>query len=135
MAQKIKLYKKNLYYTRLKQKLFNFIHVDHFFKFNNKLPIWYFTWTRFHTLSLSDKGREKELDNNRNYEDFMRFNGLKWDLLEILPVGDVSYGKYVWGNFMSLLSLVNLNDLLCVDRKPLVGVDHHAKQTGVGLTG
>ena len=72
MAQKIKLDKKNYYYTRLKQKLFNYIHVDHFLKFNNKLPIWYFTWTRFHTLSLNDKGREKELDNNRNYEDFMR---------------------------------------------------------------
>ena len=34
---------------------------------------------------------------------------------------------------MSLLSFVNLDDLLGVDRKPFVGVNYHAEQTGVGL--
>ena len=34
---------------------------------------------------------------------------------------------------MSLLSFVNLDDLLSVDRKPFVGVNYHAEQTRVGL--
>ena len=34
---------------------------------------------------------------------------------------------------MTLLSFVNLDDLLSVDRKPFVGVNYHAEQTGVGL--
>ena len=34
---------------------------------------------------------------------------------------------------MSLLPLVDLNDLLSVDGKSLVGVDHHAEQPGVSL--
>ena len=36
MAQKIKLDKKNFYYERLKQKLFNFIHVYHFLKLKSR---------------------------------------------------------------------------------------------------
>ena len=50
-----------------------------------------------------------------------------------LPVGSVCDGKDMGRHLMSLLPLVDLNDLLCVDGKPLVGVHHHAEQTGVGL--
>ena len=49
------------------------------------------------------------------------------------PVGNVGDGKDMGRHLMSLLPLVDLNDLLCVDGKPLVGVHHHAEQTGVGL--
>ena len=36
---------------------------------------------------------------------------------------------------MPLLPLVDLNDLLGVDGKPLVGIHHHAEQSRVGLRG
>ena len=51
----------------------------------------------------------------------------------VLPVGNVSNGEDVGRNLVSLLSFVNLDDLLGVDRKSLVGVNHHTKQTRVGL--
>ena len=36
---------------------------------------------------------------------------------------------------MPLLPLVDFYDLLGVDGEPLVGVDHHTKEPGVGLGG
>ena len=36
-------------------------------------------------------------------------------------------------HLVPLLPLVDLNDLLSVDGKSLVGVDHHAEQPGVSL--
>ena len=54
-------------------------------------------------------------------------------LMSLLPVGNVSNGEDVGRNLVSLLSFVNLDDLLSVDRKSLVGVNHHAEQTRVGL--
>ena len=49
------------------------------------------------------------------------------------PVGDVSDGEHMRRNLVSFLPLVDLDDLLSVDGEPLVGIDHNAKQTGVGL--
>ena len=47
----------------------------------------------------------------------------------LLPVGNVGNGEDVRRNLMTLLSFVNLNDLLRVDGKSLVGVNHHAEQS------
>ena len=50
-----------------------------------------------------------------------------------VPVGNVCDRKDVRGNLVSLLPLVDLDNLLGIDRQPLVGVHHHAEQAGVGL--
>ena len=39
----------------------------------------------------------------------------------------------MWRHLVPLLPLVDLDDLLSVDGEPLVGIDHNAEQTGVGL--
>ena len=49
------------------------------------------------------------------------------------PVGDVSDGEHMGRHLVPLLALVDLDDLLGVDGKPLVGIHHHAEQPGVGL--
>ena len=53
--------------------------------------------------------------------------------LALLPVGDVCDGEHMWRHLVPLLPLVDLDDLLSVDGEPLVGIDHNAEQTGVGL--
>ena len=50
-----------------------------------------------------------------------------------LPVGRVCDGEYVRRDLEPLLSFVQLDDFLCVDRKTFVGVDDHAKEAGVCL--
>ena len=54
-------------------------------------------------------------------------------LTSFLPVCSVGDGKDVGWNFMSFLALVHFDDLLSVDWKAGVGVDHNAEQAGVGL--
>lgn len=49
------------------------------------------------------------------------------------PVGRIGDGEDVRRHFVSLLALVQINDLLRVDGQPLVGVDYHAKQARVCL--
>lgn len=49
------------------------------------------------------------------------------------PVSSVCDGKDMGWYFVSLDTLVALHDLLRVDGKPLVGVHHHAEETGVRL--
>lgn len=48
-------------------------------------------------------------------------------------VGRVGDGEDVRWHLMALLALVEVHDLLGVDGQALVGVDHHAEQTRVGL--
>ena len=55
--------------------------------------------------------------------------------LQHRSVGGVGDGKNVWWHFMTLLSLVQVHDLLSVNRKALVRVDDDAEETGVGLHG
>ena len=52
---------------------------------------------------------------------------------DILPVGSVGNGKHVRRHFMAFLALIEFDDLLCVDRQSLIGVDHYAKQTRICL--
>lgn len=52
---------------------------------------------------------------------------------EHVPVGLVSNGVHVRRHFVTLLPLVHLNDLLCVDGQPFVRVDNHTEQARVGL--
>lgn len=49
------------------------------------------------------------------------------------PVGRVRDGVDVWGHLVPLLALVHVDDVLAVDGKVLVGIYHHAEETGVGL--
>lgn len=49
------------------------------------------------------------------------------------PVSRIGDGKDVRRHFVSLLALVQINDLLRVDGQPLVGVNYHAKQARVCL--
>ena len=49
------------------------------------------------------------------------------------PVGNVSDGKDMGWHLVPFLPLVDLDDLLSVDGKPLVRVHHHAEQARVGL--
>lgn len=49
------------------------------------------------------------------------------------PVGRVRDGVDVWRHLVPLLALVHVDDLLAVDGEVLVGIDHHAEETGVGL--
>ena len=51
------------------------------------------------------------------------------------PVGDVSDGEHMGRHLVPLLALVDLDDLLGVDGKPLVGIHHHTEQSRVGLRG
>ena len=53
--------------------------------------------------------------------------------LEHTPVRRISDGKDVRRHFMSLLSLVQIDDLFSVNRQPLVRIDHDAEQPGVRL--
>ena len=50
-----------------------------------------------------------------------------------VPVSLVSNGVDMRRHLVTLLSLVHVDDLLCVDREPFVWVDHHAEQTRVRL--
>ena len=49
------------------------------------------------------------------------------------PVGNVSDGKDMGWHLVPFLPLVDLDDLLSVDGKPLVRVHHHTEQARVGL--
>ena len=49
------------------------------------------------------------------------------------PVGNVSDGKDMGRPLVPFLPLVDLDDLLSVDGKPLVRVHHHTEQARVGL--
>ena len=60
----------------------------------------------------------------------MQLSFLSTSFLPVCSVGDC---KDVGWNFMSFLALVHLDDLLSVDWKTGVGVDHNAEQAGVGL--
>lgn len=44
-----------------------------------------------------------------------------------LPVGCVGDGKDMRRHFVSLLSLVELNDLLGINRESYIGIDHNAE--------
>lgn len=48
--------------------------------------------------------------------------------LHHVPVSIVCDGVDVWGNLMALLALVQLDDLLRVNRQHFVGVHHHTEQ-------
>ena len=58
---------------------------------------------------------------------------LSFLLTLFLPVRSIGDGKDVGWNFVSFLALVHFDDLLSVDWKAGVGVDHNAEQAGVGL--
>ena len=51
------------------------------------------------------------------------------------PVGDVGDGEHMRRHLVSFLPLVDLDDLLGVDGESLVGVDNHAEEPRVGLSG
>jgi hypothetical protein len=51
----------------------------------------------------------------------------------VVPVGSIGDREDVGRNFVSFLALVELNDLLGVDRKTNVRVDDDAEETGVSL--
>ena len=51
------------------------------------------------------------------------------------PVGRIGDGEDVRRHFVSLLALVQINDLLRVDGQSDVGIDDNAKQAGVSLKG
>ena len=53
--------------------------------------------------------------------------------LEHGPVRRVGDGEHVGRHLVTLLALVQIDDLLRVDRQPLVRVHHHAKQARVSL--
>jgi hypothetical protein len=53
----------------------------------------------------------------------------------LLPVRGVCDCKDVRRHFKPLLSFVQFDDFLCVDRKTFVGVHNHAKEAGVRLEG
>lgn len=55
------------------------------------------------------------------------------DTLKHAAIGVVGDGVDVRGDFVSLLSLVQFNDFLRVDRQSFVGIHDDAEQTGVRL--
>ena len=50
-------------------------------------------------------------------------------------VSGVCDGEDMRWHLVTLLAFVEFNDLLRVDWKSLVGVDHHTEQTGICLEG
>ena len=50
-----------------------------------------------------------------------------------VPISLISNGIDMRRDFMSLLSSIELYNLLCVDRVESVRVDHNTKQSGVSL--
>ena len=55
--------------------------------------------------------------------------------LQHTPVGRIGNGEDMGRHFMALLALVQIDDLLGVNRQLLVRVDNDAKQAGVSLHG
>lgn len=53
--------------------------------------------------------------------------------LHHVSVGVVSDGVDMWGDFMTFLPFVHVNDLLRVDGQHLIGIHHHAEQARVRL--
>lgn len=63
----------------------------------------------------------------------VREQPIRTGTLHHAPVGRVRDGVDVWGHLVPLLALVHVDDVLAVDGKVLVGIYHHAEETGVGL--
>jgi hypothetical protein len=55
--------------------------------------------------------------------------------LQHRTIRSVGNGEHMGGYFMPLDALIPLHDLLRVDRQLLVGIHHHAEETGVCLQG
>ena len=55
------------------------------------------------------------------------------DTLQHAPVSGVGDCEHMRRHFMALFALVQIYDLLRVDRQPLVWVNHHAEQARISL--